>query len=91
MTYTTIIVTETDLALTITINRPEAENAINEQLHRDINTALDLAESNAQCKVVILAGLPGFFCTGMDFEAVAAKAPPKDIEEGRRFSRNFCS
>jgi polyketide biosynthesis enoyl-CoA hydratase PksH len=37
-------------------------------LIREIGAALDLAEQAADCRTVVLAGTPGLFCTGMDFQ-----------------------
>ena len=40
----------------LTMNRPEALNALNEQVLRDLNAALDAVEANDEVLVVILPG-----------------------------------
>ena len=51
------IIFETDGALaTLTINRPEKRNAINNATVEEINKALDQLESNSELRVVILTG-----------------------------------
>jgi len=78
--YDSILVDESDLSLRITINRPQKKNAINESLLHEINWALDMAESKASCKIVILQGQSGVFCTGMDFELLQTSPLPSAIE-----------
>lgn len=74
MPYETILVETAPRAVTITLNRPERANSINAALLRDLNAALDEAERTPSCRLVILRGKPGLFCTGMDF-VEAAGAP----------------
>ena len=70
--------------VTLQLNRPEANNSLNNTLlHEALNVLKQLAEDNA-VKVILLEGLPGCFCTGMDFEAMGnARADafkPEDTE-----------
>ena len=72
MGFETILVETTPRIVTIAINRPDHSNSINSGLLRDITAALDEAERTPSCRVVLLKGRPGLFCTGMDFTEVAA-------------------
>lgn len=72
MKYNTILVEQTPEVMRITINRPEHRNSINLEFLRELNEALDIAEENCSCKIVILEGHKSFFCIGMDFEQAVA-------------------
>ncbi len=56
---------------TLTMNRPEKRNSFNQELMQGLSRALDEAEANADCRLIVLTGRQNFFCTGMDFEEVA--------------------
>jgi len=58
-------------AVLLTINRPERNNSINPALVADLCAALDAAEAMPACRVVVIQGGPGLFCTGMDFHAAS--------------------
>lgn len=53
---------------TITLNRPERRNAINDQLMTDLLAALDKANNDKQVRVIVLAGAGKSFCAGDDLE-----------------------
>lgn len=56
----------------ITINRPEARNAINLATAQAIAAALDQLNDDASVVLGILMGAGGTFCSGMDLKAFAA-------------------
>lgn len=70
MIYKTIIVNKEDCILRIIFNRLSRRNSINREFLIDLNAALDEAESDSTCKLVIMEGQDGIFCTGMDFQEV---------------------
>jgi len=53
----------------ITINRPEAKNAINLAVAEQIAAALDALDAEDDMRVAILTGAGGSFCAGMDLKA----------------------
>jgi crotonobetainyl-CoA hydratase len=58
--------------LIITINRPEARNAVNGQVSTAVGDALQLAQDDAQIRAVILTGAGDrSFCAGADLKAIA--------------------
>lgn len=59
-------------ALEIRIDRPEADNSINDTLLTELKLAIAGAEQDPAIKVIVLCGNATHFCTGMDFQAVAA-------------------
>ena len=48
----------------LTMNRPEALNALNDQVLRDLDAALDAVEANDEILVVILTGAGRSFVAG---------------------------
>ena len=62
---TTAVLTEVrDGVLVITINRPEARNAINGDVARGIAAALDRLDGEDELRVGVLTGSGGFFSSG---------------------------
>ncbi len=58
----------------ITLNRPEARNAVNGDVAMGIEAAIDTIEANDDLWVGILAGNGPVFCAGADLKAVASGA-----------------
>lgn len=69
--------------LTITINRPEAKNAINRAAAEGLAAALDELDGNDDLRVGILTGAGGTFCSGMDLKAFLQGELP--VVKGRGF------
>ena len=68
----TILVERRGHVLLITLNRPEARNAINRQTHIEVGTALETAEADADIRAVIITGAGDkAFCAGADLVALA--------------------
>jgi enoyl-CoA hydratase len=67
----------------ITINRPQARNAINKAVAAQIAAALDDLDARRDVSVLILTGAGGTFSAGMDLKAFAAGEVP--TAEGRGF------
>jgi enoyl-CoA hydratase/carnithine racemase len=65
-----VVTAQQDDVLVITINRPEARNAVNGEVARGIATAIELLEMNDGLRAGILTGAGGTFCSGMDLKAV---------------------
>lgn len=57
-----------DCIATITLDRPEARNAISLALQRDLADALDRATAEDDVRVVILTGAGDAFCAGVDLK-----------------------
>ena len=54
--------------LIVTINRPEAKNAMNKAAAEAISAAMDRLEAEDDLRVAILTGAGGTFCSGMDLK-----------------------
>lgn len=57
--------------LTITLNRPEARNALNLPLFEELRRALILAQIDPQVQVAVITGAGAAFCSGADLKEVA--------------------
>ena len=72
-----------DGVLVITINRPEAKNAMNKAAAEGIAAALDRLDSEDDLRVAVLTGAGGTFCSGMDLKGFLRGESP--VVEGRGF------
>jgi enoyl-CoA hydratase/carnithine racemase len=61
-----VLVDTADRVRTVTLNRPEARNALSVALQRDAGAALAEADADADVDVVILTGSDPAFCAGLD-------------------------
>jgi enoyl-CoA hydratase len=73
-----------DAVAVITINRPEARNAINGAVARGLAAALEELEASKDIRVLILTGAGGTFSAGMDLKGFLAGDAP--IVAGRGFA-----
>lgn len=55
----------------VTLNRPEARNAVNGELARVMEATLDDLEGDREIQAVVLTGAGGTFCAGADLKTVA--------------------
>lgn len=67
----------------ITINRPEARNAVNAAVARGVAAALDELDASPQLRAAVITGAGGTFCAGMDLKGFLAGENPS--EGGRGF------
>lgn len=67
--------------MTITLDRPEAMNALDERTKVALRDALDAAASDDATRVVVLTGAGRAFCVGQDLREHAANLRERSIEE----------
>jgi enoyl-CoA hydratase len=65
-----------DSILLITLNRPDARNAVNLALAEGIAAALDLLDGDEELSVGVLTGTGKGFCAGMDLKAFVTGERP---------------
>ena len=58
---------------TITLNRPEVYNALNDKITFELQDALKAVSKDDAVRVVVLAGAGKAFCSGQDLKAVAGE------------------
>jgi len=80
-----MIRTETsDHITTITLDRPEKLNAFSGTMREDLLAALRAAESDPDCRVVVITGAGRAFCAGGDVEYMAGRQKNGDVESFRK-------
>lgn len=72
-----------DGVLIVTINRPEAKNAMSKAAAEGIAAAMDRLDGDGSLRVGVLTGAGGTFCSGMDLKGFLRGESP--IVEGRGF------
>ncbi|MGI9376541.1 MAG: crotonase/enoyl-CoA hydratase family protein [Tsuneonella suprasediminis] len=78
-----VLTHEEDGVLIVTINRPEAKNAMTKAAAEGIAAAMDRLDAEDSLRVGILTGAGGTFCSGMDLKGFLRGESP--IVEGRGF------
>ena len=72
-----------DGVLIVTINRPDAKNAMNKAAAEGIAAAMDRLDAEDDLRVGVLTGAGGTFCSGMDLKGFLRGESP--MIEGRGF------
>lgn len=78
-----VLTSEENGILVVTINRPEAKNAMTKAAAEGIAAAMDRLDSDDNLRVGILTGAGGTFCSGMDLKGFLRGESPSI--EGRGF------
>lgn len=76
MSTEAILYSVTDRVGTITLNRPDALNATNDQLYRELAALLDTIAADDGVGAVVITGAGRGFCAGADVKSMAAGASP---------------
>jgi enoyl-CoA hydratase len=83
MPYETLLLEVQDSIATLTLNRPKVLNALNDQLFRELDDALDALAADDAVRVVILTGAgEKAFAAGADIQELARVS----AEEGRQLA-----
>jgi enoyl-CoA hydratase len=65
--------------LLVTLNRPDARNAINTELTEGLIGAIEELDEDDGLTAAVLTGAGKGFCSGMDLKAFAAGGPPRGL------------
>ena len=68
--------------LVLTLNRPEARNALSTEMLSIMVEAWDRVDSDPDVRSCILTGAGGYFCAGMDLKAATNKPPGDSFKDG---------
>jgi 2-(1,2-epoxy-1,2-dihydrophenyl)acetyl-CoA isomerase len=71
--YQTLLVDRTGAVATITLNRPDARNAIDLAMRQELVAALDEIEADEAARVLVVTGAGGHFCAGGDVKSMRAR------------------
>ncbi|MFY7759927.1 enoyl-CoA hydratase [Aquidulcibacter sp.] len=73
MAYETILLNLVDGVATITLNRPDALNAFNQQLMNELTACLDAVEADDHVGAIVITGSAKAFAAGADIKEMATK------------------
>ncbi|HEX6686264.1 MAG TPA: crotonase/enoyl-CoA hydratase family protein [Candidatus Limnocylindrales bacterium] len=68
--------------LTLTMNRPEARNALSSEMMAIMREAWDEVDNDPAIRVCVLTGAGGSFCAGADLKAMTAQHPGDRFASG---------
>jgi enoyl-CoA hydratase len=68
--------------LLVTMNRPEARNALTGPMMAILREAWDQVDSDPEIRVCVLTGAGGAFCAGADLKAMTSSHPGDRFREG---------
>jgi enoyl-CoA hydratase len=74
-----LLIDTEDRIRTLTLNRPQARNALSAQLRREFFAALAAAEADDAVDVVIVTGADPVFCAGLDLKELGDTTELPDI------------
>lgn len=74
MSYETILLDKNDAIGVVTLNRPEALNAFNNQLMDEVTCALKNLEADDDINVIVITGSSKAFAAGADIKEIADKS-----------------
>ena len=80
--YECLKVEVSDKVATVTLNRPEARNAINQKLIRELRTIWDDLADDHAVSAVVLTGAGDYFSVGGDVKAMSERPGGDVLEEG---------
>lgn len=75
--------------LTLTLNRPEALNALNRETTHALRTAIDAAARDPDLGALVLTGAGRAFCAGADLKAVTARGMAGETDLGADLRSNY--
>ncbi|HXG03654.1 MAG TPA: enoyl-CoA hydratase/isomerase family protein, partial [Candidatus Binatia bacterium] len=70
MGYASLILERAGAIATLTLNRPEARNALDAAMRQELAAALDELERDPELRVLVLTGAGGHFCAGGDVKSM---------------------
>jgi enoyl-CoA hydratase len=82
MTQPHCLVEQEGHTLVVTMNRPEARNALSGEMMDIMSDAWDRVNSDDSVRVAILTGAGGAFCAGADLKAMTSSHPGDSFEGG---------
>ena len=68
--------------LIVTMNRPEARNALSTEMLSIMVESWDRVDNDPEIRSCIMTGAGGYFCAGMDLKAASAKPPGDSFKDG---------
>jgi enoyl-CoA hydratase len=91
MAYEYLSLGHSEGVATLTLNRPEKQNALSQELMAELRDVLDEIDRNPQVRVVLITGAGRAFSSGFDLnpKELAADAPQDEADWNRLIKLNF--
>ena len=89
MGFETIVLDRAEGVATLTLDRPDKLNSVNEKMHAEIREALAEIEADATIRAVLLTGAGRAFCAGQDLSDRSLGAPGGSPDLGDTLERNY--
>ncbi len=88
MTFNSLLYSIDSQVLTITLNRPDAYNACNEELTNELQQAFAAASSDDTVRTIILTGAGKAFCSGQDLKDAPSGSSKRSLADSlqRRYN-----
>ena len=77
-----VVVEVEDGVATVTLNRPEARNAISAELHGQLDDAITTLDARDDVGCMVLTGADPAFCAGMDLKSLATER--REVQKERQ-------
>lgn len=88
MAYETILYDTSDGVATLTLNRPDAMNALDNTMAKELKDALKAVAKDAETRALLLTGAGRAFCSGQDLKAVTGEGAPPTLGDHLRKTWN---
>jgi 2-(1,2-epoxy-1,2-dihydrophenyl)acetyl-CoA isomerase len=85
----TVLSAREGAVLTLTINRPEALNALNPPTMRALRAGIETAGRDREIGAIVLTGSGRAFCAGADLKDVSARLAAGEIDVGNDLRENY--
>lgn len=81
MDFETILFEAEDRIAKISLNRPEAMNALNDKMRQELIVAIDEIDKNDELRILVITGKGKAFCAGGDVKGMGTKERPINPSE----------
>ncbi len=90
MNYTSLTYTTENRTATITLNRPDRRNAIDDVMIKELTDVLLSVNRNTQSRIVVITGAGSSFCAGMDLDylqKISLMGQEENLEDARNLMK----
>lgn len=78
-----------DAVARLTLNRPEALNALSREMLAELAEALDVVHHGGQARALVISGAGRGFCAGTDLKIAGLDAVPGDYDAGEVLEKHY--
>jgi len=89
MSYETIIYEVNEGIATLTFNRPEVFNSLNEQMHKELKIAINEIKKDKTIRVLIITAVGKAFCAGQDLNDRSVNDGDAKLDLGESIERKY--